>query len=167
MQAVKAMPAGLGERIVIAYLGDGALRRDLEKLATQRAPVRALFLGFQNQRQLSRFYHAADLLSLPSRFNETWGLVTNEALHHGLPCVVSDRVGCLPDLIEPGLTGEFFRADSEPELTAALTRALALVGRGEIRDACRRKVAEYSVERAAQGIADAYRQATAPARKTA
>ncbi len=167
MQAVKALPAETRDRIVIAYLGDGALRGDLESLAAQRNEVRALFLGFQNQKQLSRFYHAADILSLPSRFSETWGLVVNEALHHGLPCVVSTRVGCRPDLIEPGRTGEFFPADSEPELTAALTRAMALVGRADVRDACRRKVADYSVERAAQGVADAYHQATALARQSA
>jgi glycosyltransferase involved in cell wall biosynthesis len=167
MQAIKALPAAVRDRVVIAYLGDGALRGNLETLAAQRSPVRAIFLGFQNQRQLSRFYHAADLLSLPSRFNETWGLVVNEALHHGLPCVVSDRVGCMPDLIEAGRTGESFRADSEPELTAALERAMALVGRADVREACRRKVADYSVERAAEGIANAYRQATALARQTA
>jgi glycosyltransferase involved in cell wall biosynthesis len=167
MQAVKGLAPDVRKRIVLAYLGDGALRPGLETLAAQPAPVRAVFLGFQNQRQLSRFYHAADLLSLPSRYNETWGLVVNEALHHGLPCVVSDRVGCMPDLIEPGRTGESFRADSEPDLTRALSNAIALTGRAEIRDACRRKVAGYSVDRAAAGIAEAYHQATAVARQTA
>jgi len=167
MQAVKALPTADRERVVLAYLGDGALRSGLEAMAAQRATVRAIFLGFQNQRKLSRFYHAADLMSLPSRFNETWGLVVNEALHHGLPCVVSDRVGCMPDLIEAGRTGESFAADSEVQLTAALSRAMTLVGRADVRAACRAKVAGYSVERAAQGVADAYRQATALARKTA
>jgi glycosyltransferase involved in cell wall biosynthesis len=167
MQSVKALPAEIRQRIVIAYLGDGALRSGLEHLASLPAPVNAVFLGFQNQRQLSRFYHAADLMSLPSRYNETWGLVVNEALHHGLPCIVSDRVGCMPDLIEAGRTGEPFRADSEEALTAAISRAMTLVGRADIRDACRRKVADYSVERAAQGIAEAYRQATALARRSA
>jgi glycogen synthase len=73
----------------------------------------------------------------------------------------------MPDLIESGRTGESFRADSEEALTEALTRAMTLVGRADVRDACRRKVADYSVERAAQGIAEAYRQATALARRTA
>ena len=68
---------------------------------------------------------------------------------------------------ETGRTGESFRADSEVELTAALSRATTLVGRADVRDACRRKVADYSVERAAQGIAEAYQQATALARRTA
>src|SRR5262245_32934237 len=70
MQSVKALPAETRQRVVIAYLGDGALRSGLEHVARMPASVNAVFLGFQNQRQLSRFYHAADLMSLPSRYNE-------------------------------------------------------------------------------------------------
>ena len=114
------------------------------------------FLGFQNQSQLSPFYHSADALVLPSH-SETWGLVVNEALHHGVPCVVSDAVGSGPDLIEPGVTGEMFEAGSVWGLAAALQRAIGLMGRPEIREACRGKVGEYTVDKAAEGIAAAYR----------
>lgn len=163
MGAVKRLPPAVRDKVVVAFLGDGALRSELEVLAGETPAVRAIFLGFQNQRLLSRYYHAADLLVLPSRHSETWGLVVNEALHHGLPCVVSDRVGCRPDLIEAGRTGEGCEAGSEPSLAAAIDTARALTGRADIRQACREKVAQYSVERAAQGIAEAYRQATAHA----
>ena len=80
----------------------------------------ARFLGFQNQTQLSPYYHAADLLALPSLHSETWGLVVNEALHHGLPSVVSDAVGCAPDLIEPGVRAKWpYRIAGEPVRRAA------------------------------------------------
>jgi glycosyltransferase involved in cell wall biosynthesis len=114
------------------------------------------FAGFQNQSALSRFYHAADLLVLPSRTAETWGLVVNEALHHGLPCVVSSRVGCGPDLVQSGRTGERATAGSAPELAAAVVKARVLAGRRDIRDACRDRAALYSLEPAAAGIARAY-----------
>jgi glycosyltransferase involved in cell wall biosynthesis len=114
------------------------------------------FLGFQNQTELSRYYHAAELVVLPSAHSETWGLVVNEALHHGVPCVVSEAVGCAPDLVEPGVTGEVCETGSTPSLTAGLLRAIAMVNRGDVRDACRARVADYSVERAARGIAEAY-----------
>ena len=84
------------------------MRGTLVELANHTPKVRAIMAGFQNQTQLSRFYHAADVFVLPSRVGETWGLVVNEALHHGLPCVVSDRVGCAPDLVIPDETGEIF-----------------------------------------------------------
>jgi glycosyltransferase involved in cell wall biosynthesis len=41
---------------------------------------------------------AADCLVLPSDHGETWGLVVNEALASGLPCIVSDACGCAEDL---------------------------------------------------------------------
>ena len=89
----------------------------------------------------------------------------NEALHHGVPAVVSEAVGCAPDLIEPGLTGEVFETGSVESLRAALQRAAALVDRRDVRDACRARVADYSVERAARGIAEAYDAAASPERR--
>ena len=85
VQAAQALPPARRAHTVLAFLGDGLLQEELRHLAARAPEVRALFLGFQNQHQLSRYYHAADLLVLPSRESETWGLVVNEALHHGVP----------------------------------------------------------------------------------
>ena len=95
------------------FLGSGGLQDGLQTLARKTPATTAHFLGFQNQTQLSQYYHAADMLVLPSLFSETWGLVVNDALHHGLPCIVSDAVGCAPDLIENGVTGAVFENGSE------------------------------------------------------
>ncbi len=153
--AVASLPASVRERVALVFLGDGEFRPSLEVLARRLGLHRVCFLGFRNQKELSGYYHAADLLVLPSH-SETWGLVVNEALHHGVPCVVSERVGCAPDLVAPGVTGEVSETGSTPSLTAALLRALAMVNRRDVRDACRARVAAYSVDRAAQGIAEAY-----------
>lgn len=156
LRAAGGLPAAIRERLGVAFLGDGPLRVPLEALAARLGPMRVRFLGFQNQTALSRYYHAADLLVLPSVHSETWGLVVNEALHHGVPCVVSEAVGCAPDLVEPGITGDIFETGSVQGLASALQRAFPLVGRRDVREACRRKVEEYTVERAAHGIAQAY-----------
>jgi glycosyltransferase involved in cell wall biosynthesis len=58
----------------------------------------ASFAGFLNQTEISQAYVAADCLVLPSDHGETWGLVVNEALASGLPCLVSDACGCAEDL---------------------------------------------------------------------
>ncbi len=63
----------------------------------------ASFAGFLNQTQIPRAYAAADCLVLPSDHGETWGLVVNEAMASGVPCVVSDACGCAEDLVEPEL----------------------------------------------------------------
>ena len=41
-----------------------------------------------------------NVLVLPSDESETWGLVVNEAYQCGTGAIVSDRVGCGPDLVE-------------------------------------------------------------------
>jgi glycosyltransferase involved in cell wall biosynthesis len=156
LSAVKQLPDALRQRMVVVFLGSGELRPLLTDLARRPPEVNALFLGFHNQTQLSRYYHAADLLVLPSRHSETWGLVVNEALHHGLPCVVSEGVGCAPDLIVPGATGAVCRTGSATSLAGGLQTTLGLAGRADVRERCRRQVSGYTVEKAAEGIAEAY-----------
>jgi glycosyltransferase involved in cell wall biosynthesis len=162
LRAAGLLPPEIRRRITVAFLGSGELQAELEQLAQGPPIIATHFLGFQNQTQLSPYYHAADLLVLPSLHSETWGLVVNEALHHGVPCVVSEAVGCAPDLAEPGVTGEIAATGSAESLAAAIARALPLAGRPEIRERCRAKVSGYTVEKAAQGIAQAYWEAVKP-----
>jgi glycosyltransferase involved in cell wall biosynthesis len=61
----------------------------------------ASFVGFLNQSEITRAYVAADCLVLPSDATETWGLVVNEAMASGLPCIVSEGCGCAEDLVRP------------------------------------------------------------------
>ncbi len=61
-----------------------------------RVPVS--FVGFLNQSHVSEAYVTADCLVLPSDHGETWGLVVNEAMASGLPCIISDRCGSAEDL---------------------------------------------------------------------
>lgn len=156
LRAIRMLPRERRERIHVLALGSGDLQSDFEALARQSPQIRVSCIGFKNQTQLSAYYHAADVLVLASESSETWGLVVNEALHHGLPCVVSDAVGSAPDLIQPGVTGEVFAAGSAPSLADALQRTWRLITGPTIRDACHRVVSQYTVDKAAEGIAHAY-----------
>jgi len=69
--------------------------------ASRQNGPNASFIGFLNQSEISRAYVAADCLVLPSDDNETWGLVVNEAMASGLPCIASNGCGCVEDLIQP------------------------------------------------------------------
>lgn len=161
LQAVRAMTPELRESLVILFLGDGTMRSSLESEASAHPTVETRFLGFQNQTQLSRYYHASDLMVLPSRYGETWGLVTNEALHHGVPVVASDAVGSAIDLVIPNKTGEIFRNQDALGLRDAIKRAIPLVGDPTVRALCRSQVATFSVTAAAQGIAAGFEMSLA------
>lgn len=160
LQAIKQWPDGLRQQSAVIFVGDGDMRPTLQAMAASQPVVETRFAGFQNQRMLSQYYHAADIFVLPSRQGETWGLVVNEALHHGLPCVVSDTVGCAPDLIQAGITGEVFRSDQSDDLAHALTRVMSTPSSEVRRARCRQQVEDYTTERAAEGIARAYAYVT-------
>jgi glycosyltransferase involved in cell wall biosynthesis len=88
-------------------VGDGPLRATCENFV-QMHGIPVQFAGFLNQSQIASAYVACDALVLPSDGDETWGLVVNEAMACGRACIVSDRVGCSPDLVIPGQTGAIF-----------------------------------------------------------
>lgn len=158
LRALKQLPADTRNQVEVLFLGSGELQEALQALALHTPAITAHFVGFQNQAHLSQYYHAADMLVLPSLVSETWGLVVNDALHHGLPCVVSDAVGCALDLVESGVTGEVFEAGSEESLVRAIVRALPLTDTAETRAKCREKVGGYTIPKAAEGIAQAFAQ---------
>jgi glycosyltransferase involved in cell wall biosynthesis len=156
--AVKLLPPALRARAILVFLGSGPEQPRLAASSQSDPGIRMIFAGFRNQTQLSPWYHAADMLVLPSLRSETWGLVVNEALHHGIPCVVSDAVGCAPDLIEEGQTGAIAKAGSAESLAAAIVRTAGQLPDPAIRSNCRRKVNGFSLLKAADGIARAWRE---------
>lgn len=131
-------------------VGDGPLRNDVEAvIARTNAPV--TLAGFRNQSEMPRAYAAADLLALPSAW-ETWGLVVNEAMTCGLPAVVSDVVGCGPDLVEEGRTGAIHRTGDVASLAAAIERGLNLAGTPELHEALEEKLRLHSLDAATTGV---------------
>jgi glycosyltransferase involved in cell wall biosynthesis len=139
--------------------GDGPLRRMLEHEVESKGITNVLFAGFLDQREIVNAYIAADLLVLPSR-RETWGLAVNEALNFGLPVVVSDKVGCAPDLVRDGWNGLLVPVGDGDALTEALDR---LVRDRSVRETFgqrgRELVARYGVDACADGIIEAVRAA--------
>jgi glycosyltransferase involved in cell wall biosynthesis len=131
-------------------VGDGPLRPAVEEQVTRgHWPVR--FAGFLNQTEMPKAYVASDALVLPSS-SETWGLVVNEAMASGLPAVVSDQVGCAPDLVLAGETGEVFTCGAVAELASILARLAdgpALLSR--LGAQARRLVQRYSPAGAVEG----------------
>ena len=98
----------LKTKIYLVFVGDGALRPELEKYVQEHNLKNVIFAGFKNQTELPEYYALSDFFVLPSGVGETWGLAVNEAMCFGLPIIVSDIVGCGPDLIKNGENGYIF-----------------------------------------------------------
>jgi glycosyltransferase involved in cell wall biosynthesis len=146
------LAARQGAAVQGLMVGDGPLRAGCEDFVrARRIPIR--FTGFLNQSQIVPAYVASDLLALPSDGGETWGLVVNEAMACGRPCIVSDHVGCGPDLIEVGRTGAVFPLGDVDALAALMV--------GLARDPSHlafmstqawRRIQKHSVQAAVEGV---------------
>jgi glycosyltransferase involved in cell wall biosynthesis len=118
--AIKQKAESRKQKSLVVFVGSGELENELRALAV-REDVRVHFAGFKNQSELPSCYAAADVLVLPSD-NDTWGLVVNEAMACGTPAIVSNAVGCAPDMIEEGKTGFTFPAGDADALAERLAK---------------------------------------------
>jgi glycosyltransferase involved in cell wall biosynthesis len=126
LEAYLSLSAGNGTEPFpyLVIVGDGEERAALERRAKQSECDSIRFCGFRNQSELPRFFDIATVFVLPSR-DEPWGLIVNEVMNSGRAVIVSDEVGCQPDLIEDGVEGCVFPAGDVSALTDALRRVLA------------------------------------------
>ncbi len=140
-------------RCVLLVVGSGPLEQRLrDQVRLQRIPD-VVFAGFLNRSEVARAYAAADVFTLLSAEKETFGLVVNEALNFGLPAVVSDRVGCAPDLVSTGANGYVVSSRDPDEAARAFERLAGDAGlRARMGAASRERIDGWDVERSAVGI---------------
>ena len=115
--------AGLPSGTTVDIVGDGPERARLTELAAELAPGVVRFHGRLQADAVAERLRAAAICVIPSRWYENQPLVVLEAYTAGTP-VVGARLGGITELIEPGTTGELFRAGSWSDLTGVLTRLL-------------------------------------------
>jgi len=126
---------GVDPRPYLVIVGDGDQRTALEQQAAATGLTSIRFCGFRNQSELPRFFDLATVFVLPAR-HEPWGLIVNEVMNAARPSIVSDDVGCAPDLISDGLNSEgrsgcVYPVGDISALTNALHRVLDSPGVAE------------------------------------
>lgn len=103
----------------LLFVGNGALEGALKEKARNTANIH--FMDFQNQSEMPVVYQACDLFCLPSKGpGETWGLSVNEAMACGKAILVSDKVGCAPDLVKKDCNGAIFKSEDPTDLANKL-----------------------------------------------
>ncbi|HUR57715.1 MAG TPA: glycosyltransferase family 4 protein, partial [Opitutaceae bacterium] len=158
LELMRAFIALRAPDTALVMVGDGEEKGALHELAGTAPKGTIHFLPFANQSEMPARYLLADVFALPSRgFYETWGLAVNEAMHMGVPALVSDRVGCQRDLVTDGATGWVFPAEDHRALQARLAAALAGVraDREGFRARAQTRVSDYSYAAAARGLMQA------------
>lgn len=108
--------------------------------------------------QVPQVLALSNVLVLPSR-SEPWGLVVNEAMACGLPVIVSNRCGCVPDLVHDGQNGFVFDPDEPKELvrqlTAFMSGSVDVARMGQLAEA---SIRSYAPETVAQEMLAGFRQ---------
>jgi len=144
--------SGLDPHAYLLVVGDGEERASLEARARASGLSGIHFLGFRNQTELPRFYDLCDVFVLPSH-HDAWGLVINEVMNAGRAVVVTDRVGCFPDLIHEGLTGFVYPAGNIGALAGAVERLLGDPAlRTSMGENSLRLIQQYSFEQDVAGL---------------
>lgn len=140
-----------GRSVTVMVAGSGPLEEAMRDRAAQ-AGVKLILLGFRNQTQMPACYAACDVLVLPSTGRETWGLVANEALACGRPIIVSDAVGCGPDLAADGVVGRTFPLGNYTQLAEQIR---AVLDERPPLAAIQRQSQGYNIDVACDGIFNA------------
>jgi D-inositol-3-phosphate glycosyltransferase len=141
--------------------GDGEPTGPLTDVARQATTLgvrdRFRFVGSQPQDDLPRFYSAADVVAVPSRY-ESFGLVAVEALACGVP-VVASRVGGLKFTVEEGTSGLLVPWGDAAALAETLRRVLDDDGlRRELAAAARPSVERFAWTSVAASVRHVYQR---------
>jgi glycosyltransferase involved in cell wall biosynthesis len=115
IEVIKAIQFLKNNNFHLFMIGSGPLLDRCHKYIKDHSINNIHLVGFKNQKQLKKFYSISNCLVLSSKY-ETWGLVLNEAMSSGLPCIATKSSGAVQDLIRHGSNGYIYNSGSVEEL---------------------------------------------------
>jgi len=139
----------------LVLLGDGPMRDTLNtQLSTLNLHAHVHLPGFKPYDELPVYYGLAKAFVHAST-TEQWGLVVNEAVASGLPVIVSNRCGCVPELVQDN--GFTFDPVNESELAGRLLQMASLSAdeRRRLGEASYRIAANFAPDRFGEGLEQA------------
>lgn len=120
----------------------------VDRLRAEADGLPVHFCGSYPHESIAAILSQHDVLVMPTICEETFSLVTREALMAGLP-VVAARRGALPDIVQDGVNGLLFEAEDAMALHHCLRRLITepgLLERLRVTDAQVKTMDEYARE---------------------
>lgn len=152
LKALSSLPASLLDETVLLTLGNGG-----DKSKIMGMPI--INLGYVDSDRLKAIaYCAADLFIFPTRADNL-PLMLQESMACGTP-MVSFRVGGVPDLVRPGVTGYLAQLEDTQDFCHRIVELLEdEILRKQMRQNCRAiALAEYSLKLQSQRYLELYQQ---------
>jgi len=152
-KALRNLPESIKKNTILLLLGDGGFK------FSDFVDIQTIDFGYVKNDHLKAIcYSAADLFLNPTRA-ETFGLTILESIACGTP-VVAFKVGGVPDLVRPGITGYLADPGNAEDYRKGIVQLLddeshhALMGQH-----CREiALKEYSLELMVQRYIELYQQ---------
>lgn len=117
LKALQSLPASLKAETVLLTIGNGG-----EAIA-EAVGIQTLNLGYVSSDRLKSIaYSAADLFIFPTRADNL-PLVLQESMACGTP-IVSFKIGGVPDLVRPGLTGYLAEPEDAEDFCSGIVQLL-------------------------------------------
>lgn len=116
LQAANAFP-----KVKFYIAGTGPREVDVREAQLRNENIE--YLGFLSSHELWQKMSEVQLVMVPSRWAEPYGLVAIEAMACGAPVLVSDAGG-LPEKVKDGVNGLVFKSGDIQDLTSKLNDAL-------------------------------------------
>lgn len=138
-----------GGTLVVA--GGGPQLAELKALK----PSNVVFTGFVEERDLAKYYSAADAFVSASTF-ETQGLALLEAMACGTPVAGADSLA-IPEVVKTGKNGYLFEANEIGACAEAIVKAAS--AKKKLSSACRATALKYSVGKCTDELVKAYAKA--------
>ncbi|MCY6491505.1 glycosyltransferase family 4 protein [Leptolyngbya sp. GGD] len=148
LAALQQLPDAIKSQLVLVTFGSGD---------TEQTGIQTVSLGYiQDDAEKAIVYSAADLLVFPTRADNL-PLVLQESLACGTP-MISCRVGGVPDLVRPNVTGYLANSEDVQDLKTGILVLLENDRlRQQMRENCRTiAVSEYRLELQAQRYIELY-----------
>lgn len=108
----------------LVMVGEGELRKKMEKIIKENQIKNVVLTGFINQSIIAEYYALSDVFVMCSTLGETWGLSVNEAMNFNLPVILSDLTGSSYDLVQEGVNGYTFKTGNVDQLCKQLDKLL-------------------------------------------
>jgi glycosyltransferase involved in cell wall biosynthesis len=153
LEALLQLPESLKRETILLTIGHGG-----EEIATS-VGMEIIDLGYLNNDLLkSMAFSVADLFIFPSRADNL-PLVLQESMACGTP-MVSFKVGGIPDLVRPGVTGYLAQPDDSKDFAGGIIQLLEDENlRRSMSNNCRAiALEEYSLEKQAKRYIELYHQ---------
>jgi glycosyltransferase involved in cell wall biosynthesis len=122
--AFERLPTSLRSHVILSFIGDGALRSDMEARAARVQHGEIRILGHLERSDVGDWLAAADAFILPTKRDPN-PLSVIEAAFARLPLIVSSKAGNSTDLVLDGETGYLIDRPEPTCIASALERFFA------------------------------------------